>query len=240
MFSILIIDDDLLSIQINKAIIETNFPSYHTFIDSALSLLDAQKKLAQQEFDLVLLDIKLPNENGFDLIKNSESKKSFEVVIVSGSENHAIEAFRYNVFDYIVKPPKKEDFERIFQRLYLKKEITPQPVTIASGNKINIPTSEGLRLVKPDDIVFLEADNLYCTIFLNNKEQLKSNKTLKYIEALLPGKGFYRIQKSYLINLKYIKKISKSDGGLVQMEGYEMEIPISKNVKNDFFSFLSK
>ena len=100
-------------------------------------------------------------------------------------------------------------------------------------NKLAIPTLEGLLFFDINDIIHLEANSNYTIIHLSNKTKITASKTLKEFEELLPENIFFRTHHSYLINLNYIKKYIKGDGGQIELQNGTF-IDVSRRKKDEF------
>ena len=113
-----------------------------------------------------------------------------------------------------------------------------------SQNKIQdtlaLSTMEGLHFIKIQDIVLLEADDCYTYVYLTNNKKFVISKTLSHFEEILEGQpGFFRVHKSYLINLQFIRQYIRGDGGeIIMIDG--KQISLSRNRKNDFLKLFKK
>jgi two-component system LytT family response regulator len=105
------------------------------------------------------------------------------------------------------------------------------------GDKIVIPTSEGLEFIKVEDILRCESSSNYTYIYMRNGGKMLVSKTLKDIEGMIHSNHFQRIHKSHLINFNCIKRYLKSEGGKIVLEDGS-EVPISRNKKGDFLDQL--
>jgi len=210
---------------------------------TANDIHQAEKLIHQHQPNLIFLDIEMPHGNGFDLLNNLAPIK-FEVVFVTAFNAYAIQAFKYSAVDYILKPVSINDLKNavIKVKSRLEKHQFNQRIdsllsnlkTESSGRKkIGIPTLDGIVFEQIDDIMYLQGESSYTTIFLKNKRKEIASKHLGELEELLPQKLFCRIHKSYLININYIKKYVKGRGGNVIMEdGTSIEVSVRK--KDEF------
>jgi two-component system LytT family response regulator len=108
-----------------------------------------------------------------------------------------------------------------------------------SHKKIAISTDTGIEFVKYNSIIFLEAQNNYTKINLIDGTSIIASKTLKYFEELLPSELFFRIHKTYLINMNFVKRFFKIDDFLVELTT-GAKLPISLRKKNDFITAITK
>jgi len=171
-------------------------------------------------YDVIFLDIHMPDISGFDILKN---KPKTNVVILSTDDSNAIKAFDYNVVDYLQKPFEFERFMRAIKRVKSRMEPKPeqvkQPVKEAvkpsedSANSDIIYVNINRRLVKLNivDISVIVAKGDYILIKRDNsKDNLIVHTTLKRIKEKLPSNTFAQVHRSYIVNLKKIVDIEES------------------------------
>ena len=177
--------------------------------------------------DLVFLDIEMPWMNGFEMLQQFEAIH-FEVIFVTAYDQFAIRAFEFSALDYLLKPVSKAKLISAVDKAANKKEksLPARQLELLIHHLTNIqnpspnialPTPEGLEFVAIADIIYLEADSNYVSIFLVSGGKLFLAKTLKHMEALLAGHHFLRIHQSYLVNVSHIRKYIKGQGGYVIM-----------------------
>ncbi len=178
--------------------------------------------------DLVFLDIEMPKGNGFSLFEKVKSP-SFETIFTTAYEEFAIKAFRVSALDYLTKPL---DFRQVQEAILKfkqkqKVELREQRIELLienmsnrpnEFNKLVVPDVDGLSLVNVSEIVYCQADGSYTHLHFLNGKKITTSKLLKSIEELLPEETFFRIHKSYLVNLNLIKRYNKIDGHQVLME----------------------
>ena len=197
--------------------------------------------------DMVFLDIEMPGMNGFDMLEACRYT-DFKLIFTTAYNEYAIKAIRHNALDYILKPVDKDELVQAVERAwqdrsakssahveglieYLNKQKT--------GDRIALPTLEGLQILQSEDIYYCESDGGYTRFFLSNGKVSLISKTLKEVEDVLESKGFCRIHNSYLINLRFVQKYIRGDGGEVIMANGS-NIPVSRNKKQDFLNLLEK
>lgn len=190
----------------------------------------ARAWLQENEADVLFLDINMPGENGFDLLKSITSGK-YKVIFVTAHNEYALQAIKASALDYLVKPVNIEELIAAVEKL---KTAIANPVAVSQNKqllehllqsvthqqqlkKIALPQLGGISFIEVDDIVSLQADSNYTIIHMNNMQKLVISKTLKDFEELLDANYFARIHKSYIVHLKYIKEYSTADGGVVKM-----------------------
>lgn len=180
---------------------------------------------AEYQFDLWFLDINLGDINGTKLVQAIKRMQSdTKIVFVTAYSQYAVEAFELGVDDYVMKPFEQKRVEKVFHKLFSeKKDKSGQK----SKHKIGINISGKTVFEEIEDIVYIESHNRKCKIHVAEKEYIDA-RTISEMENLLDDKLFYRVHKSYLINLKKVKEIFSwsANNVCVRLNGYE-NIPIS-------------
>jgi two-component system LytT family response regulator len=197
--------------------------------------------------DVVFLDIEMPNYSGFELL-GFFREVDFEIIFVTAYSKYAIQAFEVSAIDYILKPVQLEQLENAVLKVEEKVginhmqerlEALKQNLQAEQIKKIAVPVSDGLVFIKVDDISHIDADGSYSTLFLADGRKMVVSKKLKYFEELLNGKGsFYRVHRSHLVNLKFVKKYNRQQSK-VELEN-ELEIAVSRDNKTAFEASLAE
>jgi len=223
-----------------QKIIERYFPNQISIVYMASNVQEGVTAINKYNPRLVFLDIEMPGENGFKLFDHFTSY-NFEVIFTTAYKQYAIDAIKYSALDYLLKPINYIDLKDVLKRLDEKKDkLTPNAqietflsnmnANSAEFNKIALPTMEGYELERVNNIVYCQAEENYTKIVTNRNEAILVAKTLKNIENLLPEKMFFRIHKSYLVNLNYIKSYSKVQGYKITLEnGVKLDVATRRN-----------
>ncbi|GAB3909381.1 LytTR family DNA-binding domain-containing protein [Larkinella knui] len=197
--------------------------------------------------DLVFLDIEMPGMSGFDMLEACRFTK-FDVIFTTAYNEYAIKAIRHNALDYILKPIDKDELVQAVQKAEQERltRSTPKVESFIdylhrqkTGDRIALPTMEGLQIINSEEIYYCESDGGYTRFFLTNGKVVLISKTLKEVEDVLETKGFCRVHHGYLINLRYVQRYIRGDGGEVIMENNK-NIPVSRNKKQEFLNLLEK
>jgi two-component system LytT family response regulator len=213
------------------------------------SIDEAKIAIETSQPDLVFLDIQMPNKNGFELFKEIK-EINFEVIFTTAHSEYAIEAIKRSALDYILKPINYIDllgavtrYENKSKKESQQKQFNVLLENIDTGDvahkKMAISTDTGIEFVKYNSIIFLEAQNNYTKINLIDGTSIIASKTLKYFEELLPSELFFRIHKTYLVNMNFVKRFFKIDDFLVELTT-GAKLPISLRKKNDFITAITK
>ena len=191
--------------------------------------------------DIVFLDIEMPVMNGFVMLQQL-SFKNFELIFVTAYDSYAIKAIRFSALDYLVKPVEigelkaavsKAEVNRSKHTVDSQVDLLMEFLHRKNPTRIPIPSSDGLQFLNLDDIIYLEANNNYTSIFLTTGQKFVVSRTLKDFEDLLPTDIFIRIHHSNIINKTLIEKYIRGDGGQVVMRN-GIVLDVSKRKKTDF------
>lgn len=163
--------------------------------------------------DLVLLDIEIAEGSGFDVI-NAFEKPDFNIIFISAFERYALKAIKYAALDYILKPIDIEELGSALKKIRLDEDSTHRLNALrenlnsdADNKTIMFPTHKGFRLVAIDDIAYLEANGQYIYIHLIDQQKILATKSLGYYEELLGNRIFFRIHKSYIVNVSKVARV---------------------------------
>lgn len=192
--------------------------------------------------DLVFLDIEMAEYDGFDMLDKIDGI-DFEVVFVTAHNQFALRAFKYEAIDYILKPVDPEDLIAAVEKvdLRLKKRNTDLPASdtvdylSSQYSKISVPNNEGFKFINITDIIRMEADGSYVTIYTENDRPCVVSRPLGYYANILNKRMFVRIHRSHLINLHKVKEFRKEAGGYVIMDNDE-KIQVASTKKKDLMA----
>lgn len=197
---------------------------------------------------LVFLDIEMPKLNGFEML-NQLKVKNFHLIFTTAYDHYAIKAIKYAAFDYLLKPIDIEELKQAVEKLKSTKinSINNQIELLhhniknhkADLNKLAIPTLEGLCFYNISDLVHLEANSNYTNLFFIQGKKILASKTLKEFESLLPEDIFFRPHHSHIINLKFITKYIKGDGGQIELSNGNI-VDVSRRKKEEFLKIISR
>ncbi|TRZ70948.1 MAG: DNA-binding response regulator [Bacteroidetes bacterium] len=219
----IIVDDELHGRENLKKIIETYCPEIE-ILGLAESVVKAKELVIVLKPDVVFLDINMPVLSGFDFLEEYDDR-NFMVVFVSAHEEFGINAVKAGAADYLLKPINIKELKQTVKKLLSIHNKAIKVETPHDVDKLVIPASHGFIVLVIDDIIRLEADGCYTTVVINGGKNTMVSRTLKDFEDTLPKEKFFRIHKSHLINLKYIKDYSNLSGNLVTMtDGSRVEI----------------
>jgi two-component system LytT family response regulator len=240
----LVIDDenrtrDLIAKMINSFGLDIQAIAAGESVESGLRAIE------EHHPDIVFLDIQMPDGTGFDLLR-SIPNKTFEVIFITAHEEFAIKAIKFSALDYILKPVDADELkaavERAIESVGNKKEesqFDALQLNIQPNQKrrLVLKTQESVHVIELDNIIRCEADRNYTSFYLTSGKKILVSKTLKDYETLLSGHNFLRVQQSHLINLDFVARYDKGNGGSVVMKD-DSEVPLSPAKRDIFFKIL--
>ena len=219
-----------------------------TVIAQADSVANGLKAINEHHPDLVLLDIQMDDGTGFDLL-NSLPSIDFKVIFVTAFDQYALQAFRFSAVDYLLKPVNPEMLVDAVKRAgQLIKEHHKLQMQALQENlkaiehqnkKIILKTTENIYLLDLRDLITCESDNNYTFVYTTTSGKILVSKTLKEYEEMLSGFGFYRVHKSFLINLAHIRRFEKQEGGYVILTG-DLKVPVASRKRDEMLELLER
>ncbi|OFY47856.1 MAG: hypothetical protein A2W85_13745 [Bacteroidetes bacterium GWF2_41_31] len=247
MIKTLIVDDEPDAVNFISSIITEYCPELQV-IGTANSVKEGVLMIQKENPDLVFLDVEMPHGSGFDLLAQFP-KKMFDVVFITAFNQYAIKAIKFSALDYILKPINISEFIAAVVRVVEKRsaafiqnmnyaELLENLKTILP-TKLAIPTSEGMEYLNTKEIVRIEADRSYCWFYLTDGNKYLVCRNLKEYQDLLGDRNFFRPHNSHLINLEFVKKYVRQEGGYIQMTDGS-QIPISRIKRELFLVQMSK
>ncbi|WP_423800222.1 LytR/AlgR family response regulator transcription factor [Neobacillus sp. SAB-20_R2A] len=227
----LIVDDELYSRDELKHLLG-NFPAIQ-IVGEAESGQETIMKAIQLQPDVVFLDVEMPKMNGMSTAKAlMELKKAPLVVFATAYPQFAVEAFRFNAVDYLLKPYDEEQLQETVNRI-LKSRSIPSDTDADAGKqsgKLAIETEGEIFYIEPKDILYIYRDDKWTRLITNNGE-FETKIPLKELEIRLAAFGFFRIHKSFLVNLDYVTRLTPWFNGAyqLQIEGRKEMLSVSRN-----------
>jgi len=239
MIRAIIIDDEQESRNTILNILK-NFCENVSVVAQAENVADGIKIISDKKPDVIFLDIQMPDGSGFDLLEKT-TPIDFQVIFVTAYDQFALKAIKFSALDYILKPV---DPQQLIDAVNKIKEtgsdvgsITKKISTLLRNKngfeRITLPTFEGFRFINLKDIVRCEADNNYTNFYLNSSEKILVTKTLKEYDECLSGLDFVRVHQSHLVNIKFVDRYIKGDGGTIIMADGS-EVDVSRRRKDGF------
>ena len=190
--------------------------------------------------DVIFLDIEMPGESGFDLLRKF-SQLHFKIIFVTAHSHYAIKAFKFAAIDYLLKPIDIDDLIEAVKKAENEINHThtsngyDQGVHAKAHDKIALPVQEGIIYSALADIVRFEGDGSYTTVCLADGKRIMVSRNIKEYEQLLSSNNFFRCHISHLVNLQHVKSFSRRDGYYAEMSDGK-KITIARRKKEEFIS----
>ena len=239
MISSIIIDDEQNSVDVLEKLINRFFRDQVEVVSEFNNLNDAVQYLNGNSIDLVFLDMKLDFNSGLDLLYQFKDNKSFEVICVTAYKEYAIEALRCSAFDYLLKPVNYVELISAVKRLqakhnqnsFEKSDVVDENNTTPKKRRDSIafPSKNGFNVEKLSSIIYCEAKGNYAQVHLYPKSQILISKTLKKLVDMIDHPDFFRIHKSYYINMNYIVSYNRSENIVELKNGMFLPVSVRKN-----------
>jgi DNA-binding LytR/AlgR family response regulator len=194
---------------------------------------EAKKVLDNNEVDLIFLDLQLPGATGLHFLRSIPDPPF--VIITTAYAEYALESYEFNVIDYLLKPISFERFTKAINKLMGGRMLSqPTPDKENWGDHSFIKSGSKFFKVNFSEIIYVQAMKDYVRIFTQDF-QLISHQTMNELEAMLPGKQFIRIHKSYIVSINHIKIIY---GNSVEIDS--ITLPIGNNYKESVMSMIGR
>ena len=225
----IIVDDDKLTCKVLEGFVSkfTSLNLAGCFSDS----VEARNILtSRDDIDLVILDIEMPEMNGFDFITSLDFPPN--IIIVSSAEEYALKAFDFNVVDYLLKPVTYGRFCKAIDKTI--KYFSRKEAVNTGDEEIFIKKGSSLVKLKLRDIIYIEALENYVTLNTND-DKYTIHFTMKAIESQLPSGVFIRVHRSYIINKSMIQTIKENSLDL-NIGGTLKSIPVGKSFRDSLLN----
>ena len=235
MIRCIIIDDEPLALQQMEGYIK-KIP-YLELVAACQSAMEAKEILENEKIDAIFCDINLPELNGLDFVKSLENPPM--VVFTTAYSEYAVEGFKLNAIDYLLKPFGCEEMKRAAEKIKKCYDTlrTLQDVSqIDEDDAIFLKTEYKIVRINISHIRYVEAMSEYLRIYLMDYPRpIIVLLSMKKMEERLPSHTFMRVHRSYIINLKMIQEISKNRISL----GNDTEIPIGDSYRDQFIAYIN-
>ncbi|WP_228853322.1 LytR/AlgR family response regulator transcription factor [Aegicerativicinus sediminis] len=250
---ILIVDDEALARKrVLMLLEETNLSSD---IKECANGKEAISTIKEYRPDLIFLDVNLKDMTGFDVLKSIDFEPKPTVIFVTAYDSHAIKAFDFNAFDFLLKPFKDERFfktiEKVRKLTHTERDLTFEKrfeelmklhennnQESRPSNKIPIKQGNKTILLNIQDIIYISASGYYAELITSNKKYLL-RESLKNLDDVLDNEQFFRIHRSTIINLDFISEIIHSNYSEIDIKMTEGSLlHVSKSHKKDFLKKL--
>lgn len=244
---IVIIDDENKARKLIAALLNEEYNKSFTIYE-AEDLVSGCQIIKEIQPDIVFLDIEMPNHSGLQISDFLEPlEMNFQLIFITAYNEYAIQAFKLSAVDYLLKPIDISEFKNAVEKakqniqkgnISNKLDELKKVFNQLSLNKMVLEVPKGVLFVSHDDIIAFEADGMYTKVFMHdNSTQLICKPLKHFVEQLENKLIFYKPHRSYLINLKFMKELSRKDGYHIIMENNKT-IPVAKEKKEEFLELI--
>lgn len=240
MLKCIAIDDEPLALRQLKSYIQ-KIP-YLELAATCNNALEAQQFLASQQVDLIFVDINMPDLSGVEFVRSLVDRPM--VIFTTAYSEYAVEGFKLDAVDYLLKPFSFADFSRsagkansLYELRHNQRSATPEttPEALPKDKEyISVKADYKVSLVKISDIVYLESEGEYVRMHLSDGTTITTLFRLKNMETALPSEMFMRVHRSYIVNLRCIKGYVR---GRIFLSDTEY-VPIGENYKESFQQYI--
>ncbi|HEX6224989.1 MAG TPA: LytTR family DNA-binding domain-containing protein [Chryseolinea sp.] len=243
-----IIDDEEDACEALRIALERHCPTVQ-LLQTCTSPEEGLVAIGTLKPDVVFLDVLMPEMSGFDLLTRIDTIP-FAVIFVSAYDQYAIRAIRFSAVDYLLKPVNVRELVDAIARVVENGITRERQVRVSSLmqnasaltgpiTRIAVPLGDTIEMFETNDIIYCKAEGSYSYVYRTNQRKTLVSRHLKDFENLLVDAGFFRIHHSFLINIRHVQRVVKSEGGYVVMsEDYELDI--SRRKKDEFMNILTR
>lgn len=247
-FNCIIVDDEQNNRKSLRLLIDKFCPELKV-VGEAWDMESIQSTIKTVQADVLFLDIQIGSMTIFDILED-EDVLNHHVVMVTAYSEFSLKSYDLHAIDYLLKPVNSLDLRRVVKKISAPKSVKNIPTTSFSqikdihaqksqDSKLSLSDSKGIHIIDISEILYCKASGNYTTLFFENGGNKMFSKKLKYFEEKLLNHEFFRVYKSYLINLQFVKSISNDDGGSVHMSN-DVQIPISRFKKKELLERIDK
>lgn len=247
----IIVDDEAHQQEYLSALLASHGPRLQ-LLNICASVAEALEKIPQHKPDVVFLDVEMPGKTGFDLLREIESI-DFEVVFTTAFSKYAVEAFRVAAIDFLLKPLDPAALDATLTRLeeriavksanhgeaLLRNLLSNLKASDYIHQKIALPVTNGLVLVRLSEIIRCQVQGNYTVFFMTNGDQHVVCRTITECESTLMPPKFRRVHQSHLINMGFMKKFIKGEGGEIELENGH-RVPVSRRLRDELMKEIAK
>jgi two-component system LytT family response regulator len=210
---VIIIDDERLA----REELKRALSAYDDFVlvGEAENADYAKELIENQKPDLIFLDIQMPEKSGFDLLESLDNVP--EVLFVTAYNQYAVQAFEVNALDYLMKPIREERFSKAIEKVRNTIKLKSSSDNAVADRKIFIKDGEKRFFIQLDEIYLIESLENYTRLFFQGNKALQ-RRSLRQWEEILDENTFFRINRTEIINIKYIQEVNRTIGGKLEVK----------------------
>lgn len=248
MLNAILIDDEANAREKLAFMLEQHCATSVKLVAQARNVEEGLEAIRAQRPDLIFLDVEMPGESGFDLLRRL-GKADLDVIFTTAHDHYAIKAIKFAAVDYLLKPIDMDQLREAVARVLEKRrssitdsridqlvESTRQGAGVTS---LSVPSQDGFVRVKLADIVWCEAERYFTIFHLVGSKELVATRSLGDFEELLAGSGFVRIHHGHLVGTEHIVRYIKGAGGQVVMSDGKT-LDVSRRKKDELMERMGR
>ena len=244
----IIVEDEVNNAELLKHFIN-KYCSTIELIEICANKAEAVAAISKHKPDLLFLDIILEEDTAFDLLEEIDYTE-LHIIFVTAFDEFALKAFRFNAADYLLKPVQIDELigavnriqERQENQDFLKKEQIQkleEKIRKPSTKLVTVSNIDKVSFIKNEEILYCKSSGRYTEFYLKDKRKIVASKSLGEYEEELDKNHFYRIHKSFIVNLNSIEQINKKAGNYCELSDGS-SLPISRRRLDGLLQFLKK
>lgn len=230
----LAIDDEPLALLQLQSMIEKT--PYLQLVAACNDAFEAMKVLGEEEVDAIFVDINMPDLNGLDFVRSLDEPPL--VVFTTAYSQYAIDGFKVNAIDYLLKPFGMPEF--LNSAAKVKRQYDLEKTTLKEqnlkGDTLFVKADYRTVRISISQIVYVRSNSEYVELHLSNGERLMFLMSMKKIADILPDNDFLRIHRSYIVNMNRVREVAKMR---ITMED-NTELPISDMYKDEVQRYIDE
>ncbi len=214
--NLLIVEDERMIARGLKRMLSEILADKASNITHVVGLEDAREFIAIHSIDLLLLDLNLSGDDGFDLLSEVVAQP-FQTIIVSANTDQALRSYEYGVLDFVPKPVAVERLEQALGKVTVVDNETREGVSgKGQADLLSIRTTGKTKILKVDDVRYISAAGKYSEIYVEGNVSSLHEKNLLALLKILPSK-FHRIHKSTIVNLEQVSQLVSHEGSKYEL-----------------------
>lgn len=243
----ILIDDEITCLETLELLVRRYCPD----VEIAGQYNDPQKGLEailEHNPQLLLLDIEMPQISGFDILEKIRGLAAPNIIFTTAHNEYALKAFKYAAVDFLLKPVDALELRAAVERCKQQAAVQQNQILLdlllknhqnqaTETPTLALPTHDGFIFINPDDILRCEADGGYTKFYLHGKETVLVSRTLGDYEDILSDHRCCRVHDKSIVNLRYVKKYLRGDGGQVVLVDNSV-VDVSRRRKDAFLKHM--
>lgn len=246
-----ILVDDERSVRENLRYLIQEYCTEIQIVGEGATVSEAISEINRHKPDLVFLDIEIREGSGFDVLEHLSVPKP-AIIFTTAYSQYAVNAFKVEVADYLLKPIDSQDLviavnkvklrlsrNSLERRLNSLMENLEELSVQSKVRRIGLPILGGMQYFQLSDIIRLQSQSNYTYFYLAGQKEVLVSKTLKDFDVSLASQGFFRVHQSHMVNMDHVVQYHKADGGYIILSDGST-VPLSKSHKEAFIQLLSR